>query len=334
MPPAVSILLPAFNAARTLEACLRSIVRQTDPAFECVLVDDGSSDETLSCARAFARRDPRVVVVATRHQGVVGALETGLTCCTGTLVARMDADDLMHRDRLRAQREMLESRPELAGVGCGVRFFPRARLSDGLRGYECWLNGIQAPHAVAAEAYVECPIAHPALMVRREVLAAFGYRHCAWPEDYDLLLRLLTTGHVLASVPRRLVAWRDGSDRLSRRDPRYALDRFVACKAFFLATHFLARSERYVLWGYGDTARALRRALEVHGKRPSHVVEVHPGRLGNVIHGAPVIPPAELTRIERRFVVVSVAGATARAEIRAALGGMGFQEARDFICAA
>jgi glycosyltransferase involved in cell wall biosynthesis len=334
MPPAVSILLPAFNAARTLDACLRSIVRQSDPAFECVLVDDGSDDDTLGLALAFARRDPRVVVVATRHQGLVGALEAGLARCAGTFVARMDADDLMHRDRLRVQRQLLESRPELSGAGCGIRFFPRAGLRDGLRTYERWLNAIESPHSVGAEAYVECPIAHPALMVRREVLAAFGYRDRGWPEDYDLLLRMVTAGHALASVPRRLVSWRDGPERLSRRDPRYALERFIACKAFFLATHFLARSERYVLWGYGDPARALRRALLAHGKRPSHVIEVHPGRLGNVIHDAPVIPPAALPRIDRRPVIVSVAGASARVEIRGAMRAMGFQESRDFVCAA
>ncbi len=334
MPPAISILLPAFNAAATLDACVRSIARQRECDWECVLVDDGSSDDTLARARAFARHEPRLVVVAAPHRGIVAALETGLARCRGTLVARMDADDLMHRDRLRAQRRVLDDDPTLAAVGCRVRLFPRAHLRDGRRAYERWLNAITTPADVRAEAYVECPVAHPALTIRRDVLGRLGYRDVDWPEDYDLLLRLLATGAAVASVPRRLVCWRDGADRLSRRDPRYGHDRFTACKAAFLAGGILATTDRYVLWGYGDTGRALRRALAAHGKQPSHVVEVHPGRLGNVIHGAPVIAPAALADMAERPIIVSVAGAAARAEVRAALAALGLRERCDFVCAA
>ena len=135
-------------------------------------------------------------------------------------------------------------------------------------------------------------------------------------------------------VPRRLLSWRDAPDRLSRTHPVYELDRFTACKAAFLANEFLARSDSYVLWGYGGTGRALRRALLEHDKAPSHIVELHPGRLGKRIHGAPVIPPQELTELPRNPVIVSVAGGKARGEIRYTLAGMGFVDGRDFVCTA
>jgi len=334
MAPAISILLPAFDAGATLDPCLRSLVRQTEPDWECVLVDDGSRDDTLARARAWARCEPRLVVVAMPHRGIVAALETGLARCRGDLVARMDADDVMHRDRLRAQRALLAARSDLAGVGCGVRLFPRDGIRDGRRAYERWLNALTSPEAIRAEAYVECPLAHPALTIRRPVLTALGYRDRGWPEDYDLVLRLLARGAALASVPRRLLCWRDDPRRLSRRDPRYGLDRFTACKAEFLAAGLLAGTDRYVLWGYGGTGRALRRALAVHDKRPSHVVELHPGRVGNVIHGAPVVQPDVLTPETHRPVVVSVAGVAARTQIRAALAARGYRELRDFVCAA
>jgi glycosyltransferase involved in cell wall biosynthesis len=332
--PAISILLPAYNASATLDACWRSILRQTEQDWQCVLVDDGSHDDTLARARAFARREPRLAVVTTPHRGIVAALDTGLAQCRGRLVARMDADDLMHRDRLRAQRTMLDLRPELAAVGCHVRIFPRAGMGEGLRVYEQWLNAIETPETVRAEAYVECPVVHPTLMIRREILAALGYRECAWPEDYDLVLRLLAHGWQVANVPRRLVSWRENPSRLTWRDPRYGLDRFTRCKAAFLAEGLLARTDRYVLWGYGDTGRALRRALLAHGKRPSHIVEMHAGRLGNVIHDAPVIHPDALRLDTHHPLVASVAGTTARTQIRAALVVRGFRELRDFVCAA
>jgi cellulose synthase/poly-beta-1,6-N-acetylglucosamine synthase-like glycosyltransferase len=333
-PPRVSVLLPARDAAATLGTALRSVSRQRGVALECVLVDDGSRDATLAVARTFAARDPRFRVIAQPRRGLVAALERGLAACRGEVVARLDADDWMHRDRLVLQLAELDAHPELAGVGCHVRLFPRRGLRAGRRAYERWLNSVDSPRRVRLEAFVECPLAHPGLALRREVLARYGYRDLGWPEDYDLLLRLLADGHALGVVPRRLLAWRDGPGRLSRTSPTYAQARFTACKAAFLARGFLARDAAYVLWGFGATGKALFRELLAHGKRPALIVELHPRRLGETIHGAAVVPPEALRGLPRRPVVASVAGAAARAEIRAAAAALGLEELRDFVCAA
>lgn len=332
--PVVSILLPAFDAEQTLAAALRSVERQREPRWECLIVDDGSADGTNAVAARFAARDPRFTVVTTPHRGLVPALTTGLARCRARYVARMDADDVMHRDRLGAQLAALDADRRLAAVGCHVRVVPRAGLRAGWRAYERWLNGIRSPESVRAEAFVECPVVHPTLMIRRPILDAFGYRDQGWPEDYDLVLRLLQRGARIGVVPRRLLAWRDHPRRLTRTDRRYSLARHTACKAAFLASDFLARSDSYVLWGHGSTGRTLRRALLAHGKRPSEVVDVHPGRLGQRIDGAPVVPPEALARLPRRPLVVSVAGIKPRTQIRAALAAMGFRETADFLCAA
>jgi glycosyltransferase involved in cell wall biosynthesis len=332
--PLVSVLLPARNAGATLAASLRSIQRQRFTDWECIVVDDGSSDDTLVRACEFAAADARFVIVATPPQGLVAALNTGLARCRGELVARMDADDLMHRDRLAAQVRALADAPTLWGVGTHVRIFPRAQLGAGWRTYERWLNGIDSAARVRAEAFVECPVVHPTLMLRRGALADLGYRDVGWPEDYDLVLRALARGLEIGVVSRRLLAWRDGARRLSRTGAAYARPRFAAIKAAFLAEQFLAATDRYVLWGYGGTGRALHRALATHGKRATHVIEVHPGRLGNTIHGASVVSPDVLPSLAPLPVVVSVARSGPRARIRAALAEMGFRETRDFVCAA
>ena len=332
--PGISVLLPVRDAEATLPACLRSIARQSEPAFECVIVDDGSRDRSRELASCFAARDPRFRLLARGPEGLVAALTAGLAACRGALVARMDADDLMHRERLALQRRALEADPGLAAVGCHARLFPRAGLSDGMRAYEAWLRSLRSEADVARDLYVECPLAHPTWLVRREAFASLPYRDRGWPEDYDWLLRAARHGLRLGIVPRRLLAWRTGHARLSRRDPSYALERFTACKAHHLARGFLTGCERYVLWGYGHTGRALRRALAAEGREPSHVVELHPGRLGNRILGAPVVPPAALRDLPRRPIVVSVAGPGPRAEIRANLAALGFRERQDYVCAA
>jgi hypothetical protein len=263
-----------------------------------------------------------------------GSMIAGMELCRGELVARLDADDLMARRRLELQREALDRDASLAGVGCHVRFFPRRAMSDGLRSYERWLGAIADPAAVEREAFIECPLAHPTLTLRRSVLQAARYRECAWPEDYDLLLRLMQQGKRLGVVPQRLLHWRDGSGRLSRTSGRYSLAAFVQCKAEFLASGFLRAVERYVLWGFGDTGKALAEALARRGKHPSAIVELHPGRLGQLIRGVRVVRPEALRHLPRQPLVVSVAGLKPRSEIRAALADMGFAETRDFVCAA
>ncbi|HEY8515610.1 MAG TPA: glycosyltransferase family 2 protein [Candidatus Binatia bacterium] len=332
--PLISILLPAYDAAGTLPACLRSIARQTEQRWECVIADDGSRDATLALAREAAARDPRFRVLSFPHRGLVATLNDALPHCRGKFVARMDADDVMHRERLAAQLAALERAPRLAAVGCHVRVFPRSALGPGLRAYERWLNSLTSAAQVRADALVESPVAHPTLFVRSEVLRAFGYRDLGWPEDYDLVLRLLAAGHEVGVVPRRLVCWREHGRRLTHTADAYRIERFTLLKASFLASSFLADVDTYVLWGYGHTGRALRRALLAHGKRPSHVVELHPGRLGQTIHGAPVVPPDALPALAPRRIVASVAGAEARGQIREALRGWGFRELVDFVCAA
>ncbi|MBW2273795.1 MAG: glycosyltransferase family 2 protein [Deltaproteobacteria bacterium] len=355
----MSVLIPAWNAEATLGACLRSLLRQRESRWECVVVDDGSQDSTGSVARAFAARDERLRVIATPHRGIVEALRVGLEQCRAPFVARMDADDWMHRERLGLQLAALQAAPELCAVGCHVRLFPRGPREQsakeraapgagrsaskprvegtarrGRAAYEAWLNDIRGPEDLRREALVECPVAHPSLFMRREVLDRFPYRDLGWPEDYDLVLRLLGAGESIGIVPRRLIGWRDDAGRLSRSAPSYTIERFTACKAAHLASSFLAESAQYILWGYGDTGRALRKALAEHRRHPSHIVELHPGRLGQRIHGAPVVPPDAIPTLPRQPLIASVAGSGPRGQIRSALDRMGFVETVDYFCAA
>ena len=329
-----SILLPTFDAAATLGACLASVARQSERRFECLIVDDGSRDESAAIVGRIREKDPRFRWLSGPHEGLVPTLNRGLAQCRAPLVVRMDADDLMHRHRLRWQLELMTRQPELSGCGGHVHLFPRSAVDAGMRRYQAWLRSIDSSATVEREAFVECPLAHPTLALRTEVLRSFGYRDQGWPEDWDLILRLLARGHRLGVLPRRLLFWRQSPTRLSRTHPAYSLEAFMACRASFLAQGFLAANEQYVLWGYGDTGKALRKALAAHGKSPSHIVELHPGRLGQKIFGAPVVAPEALTELRPARILVSVAGATARGQIRDALAAMRLFEGHDYLCCA
>jgi glycosyltransferase involved in cell wall biosynthesis len=344
--PDVSILMPVRNARDSLAACLESIRRQRGPSWECIAVDDGSNDGSGECLARAAAEDARFRVLTQPPEGIVAALMRGLGACQGRYVARMDADDLMLARRLERQMRALESEPTLAGVGCHVRIFPRPTPQRagrdtrhaGRREYEAWLNSVESADQVARDAFIECPLAHPTWMLERSVLERYGYRDAGWPEDYDLLLRLIADGHRLGVVRERLLCWRDGDSRLSRTSGTYSIERFTACKAHFLARGFLRETgDGYLLWGYGSTGRCLAKALLEYGKRPAAIVDVHPGRVGQRILGARVISPAELPafmRVRRLPIIASVARREPRREVRAALANFGYVELEDYVCAA
>jgi glycosyltransferase involved in cell wall biosynthesis len=333
VPPTVSILLPVFNAAQTLALSLKSIRRQTLTDWECILVDDGSTDGSIEIARAVAASDSRFNVIQRDHSGLIESLNAGIDQCSARLVARMDSDDWMRRERLELQTHALDDASiEIAGTH--VRTFPRSGLGTGSREYEAWLNSIRSPADVYRDRFIECALAHPSWMLRRATLERERYRDRGWPEDYDLLLRLLEKGPHATVVPRRLLSWRQHPGRLSCHDERYSLERFTACRAAFLAADFLRQNERFLLWGYGQTGRALCRALAAHGKRPSGLIEVHPRRLGQTIQGAPVVCPDDIDRLPSDPLIVSVSGVRPRTEIRQKLAALGRVEVRDYVCAA
>lgn len=333
MTPSVSVLLPVRDAASTLAACLRSVERQDLVDFECLIVDDGSHDASREIAATFAARDTRFRLIPTPRNGLVHALQRGTTACRAPLIARMDADDVMDRRRLRCQSDALDD-PQLAAVACHPRLFPRSAIGAGMQRYEAWLTSIDSPERVREEAFVECPVAHPTLMIRREVLNALPYRDIDWPEDYDLVLRMLARGQRIGVVKAPLLAWRHTETRLSQRSPRYTAERFVACKAAFLSDGLLARQNSYRLWGYGGTGRAIAKALRAHGKHPELIVEIHPGRIGRTIQNAPVISFTELGPPGGAPLLVSVAGQEPRNQIRQELAARAYRWGVDYICVA
>jgi len=298
-------------------------------------VNDGSSDASGELLESAAALDNRIEVVHTPPNGLVAALMTGLERCHAPLLARMDADDWMHRKRLQLQCDWLDTNPLDSAVGARVRVFPRnEKLREGRRIYEGWLNGLSSAESIAQNAFVECPIAHPTLTIRTSTLKTLGYRDMGWPEDYDLILRLLAQGHRLAVLPQRLLGWRDQPQRLSRCSPVYDLDRFAQCKAAHLSSYFLKNNPEYWLWGFGSTGRRLRKAILEFGHAPCHIIDLHPRRLGQRIHGALVIHPDEIASLQRKPLIVSVAGQEPRTEIQKFLTSLSFAETKDYVFAA
>ena len=323
--PRISVLLPCRDAEHTVEEALASLVSQTLASFEIVAVDDGSVDRTPDLLGAWARRDSRLRVTRTSPRGIVTALNTAAAEAEGEFLARMDADDIADAARLERQVTFLDTHPGVAACGTGVRYFPRRQVRDGARRYEQWINSVVLTSDIERDLFVECPIPHPTLLLRRHAFEQVGgYQDAGWPEDYDLVLRLWKAGHRLGKVPDILLEWRERPDRLSRTDIRYSEDAFRRCKVHYLEGRIAGRP--VVVWGAGPVGKAFARALKKARHQIIAFVDLDSRKIGQEIHGAPVIHPSAIRQYRGAYILGAVGSPEARAEIRAALRDAGFRE--------
>jgi glycosyltransferase involved in cell wall biosynthesis len=330
--PIVGVVLPFRDAGATLAEAAETIRRQTLADFECILVENGSKDESAEVARALCRRDPRFRVIAAQG-GLVEALNAGIEAVRAPWVARMDADDLAHPQRLERQIALLDSDPSLTIASCLVSCFPEPDLRDGMRRYEAWLNSLRDPDEIRNGLFVESPLPHPTVVASRAaLLAAGGYRDTGGPEDYDLWMRLILSGHRAGKVSKVLLRWRDSLQRLSRVDPRYAADRFLETKLRYLP-RVVAPAAPIQIWGAGAVGRAWARALGDRGYDIARFIDIDPRKIGRRIRGVPIEPPTRLDPADG-FVLAAVGSAGAREEIVAWLRGHGLRPWVDHLAVA
>ncbi|MFL5943461.1 MAG: glycosyltransferase [Gaiellaceae bacterium] len=327
-PPRVSVLLPVRDEEPYLVECLESLSAQTLSEFEVVAVDDGSTDATLGILAAHARADSRFRVLRQEPAGMVAASERARAEARAPLIARMDGDDVAVRERLELQVAAIEEEG-LAAVGGQVEYFPEP--TDGMRAYAAWLNSLVTVEAARRDLWIECPLPGPGLTARAELVS---YRDLAWPEDYDLVLRIWEGGGRFRNVDRLVHRWRDHPERLTRTQPAYTLDAFRRCKVHFLRRTLLAGGRAAVVWGAGPTGKALARELLAAGTPLAAFVEVDPRKLGKRIHGAPVVPVERAGDFPGSLALGAVSGPEGRGRVRELAAGLGLVEGRDFVAAA
>ncbi len=202
--PRISVITCVYNGERYLAQAIESILAQTDPNFEYILVDDASKDDSGALIQRYARRDARLVVLRNpANLNPSGALNRALQVAQGEYLAILDQDDLALPERLARQRAFLDEQPAFFGVGAQVLTIdPTGRV----------LAPMDFP-TTAAEArwrvLFGSPVLHSALMLRRgAVQQAGGYSAQQWyVNDYILVTQLMRTGAV-ASLPQTLTLYR------------------------------------------------------------------------------------------------------------------------------
>jgi glycosyltransferase involved in cell wall biosynthesis len=199
--------MPAFDAAATIEAAVASVQAQTEVRWELIVVDDGSTDETLAILRCIARDDPRISVWSTPHRGRGAARNVALLHARSSYVALCDADDMSRPQRFARQRAALDARPEVFAVGAALApFVDDTQL--GALGTRRW----PSDSASVARRFSQLRMAVPncAAMMRAADLQRVGPYDEDLPraQDLDLFLRAHRLGLRFENLDEVLVDYR------------------------------------------------------------------------------------------------------------------------------
>lgn len=227
----ISIVIPLYNKEKSVRTTLESVRAQSYKDWECVVVDDGSTDKSLEVVEQFKIEDLRFKILSKTNGGVCSARNAGIMAAKGEYVALLDGDDIWDKDYLAEQVKMIHDFPEAAMWGINfaetkngklVRRLETA-LPDGYRGY--------------VEKYFEMKgrisdLFHSsAVVIRKEVFDKVGYfdERIKYSEDVDMWWRIIAV-YTIAFYDRYMVHYQQDTENRAmdkRRALRYSLPFFV-----------------------------------------------------------------------------------------------------------
>lgn len=206
--PAVSVIIPAYNASEWLPAALGSLSAQTCPDWEAMVVDDGSTDSTAAAAQRLAAKDARIRLLRQANAGVSAARNAGIAASEGEYICFLDADDLLHPQALElALGALRDSGAPIAVVRESYGALPE-RFDAPCAGEPQILSGLRAVEECLYRRKLE-PSMHGALIDRRLFTADALFRPGTRYEDLDLFYRLYEKADRIALLPQRLYFYRD-----------------------------------------------------------------------------------------------------------------------------
>ena len=327
----ISILIPTKNAAHYLTECLDSIIHQTFQDWECIVVNDHSSDHTLNILYSFSLKDPRIKFHQNKGKGIISALQLAYAHSSGNYITRMDSDDVMLSNKLEVLWNNLQQHGNgYLSVG-KVRYFSEEALGNGYKKYESWLNGLTEEQNNFKQIYKECVVPSPCWMIHRsDFELCGGFSSDVYPEDYDLCFRFYQEKLQIVSDSPILHKWRDYPSRSSRTDEHYSDNRFLDLKThYFLKLDYQVENELF-LWGAGKKGKIIAKNFLAKGFNDFHWICNNKNKIGRDIYGLTMEDLSIIDLFPKKQIVVAVAMKTEQEKIQESLVNLGLIEGIDY----
>ncbi len=333
-PPQITVILPFFNVGFEFDRAIESIVNQTCKQWEMLLVSNNGNDTGLAIAKKWTEKDYRIKLLEEGRQGIAYALNTGLNHCHTTYVARMDADDVSHAERFEKQLHYLKQNQGIDVVSAQTVFSAGIPGCKGFDLFVKWQNTIISPEHHNLFRFIESPLAHPAVLFKRELIDRYGlYSTQPVPEDYEMWLRWMNQGIRFYKIPEPLVTWNDHAGRLTRTHENYSREAFYRVKCEYLSKWInrnVNADKKIIVCGSSRIGRKRAGMLEDHGVEVFGFTDVkkRPNRRVNFLRVNEITDPAPW------FLINFIGRRGVGQAIRNHFTAIGFVEGRDFIMAA
>ena len=206
--PAISIVMPVYNSSKYLRETIESIIEQTFSNFELIIIDDGSSDDSLYIIESFI--DKRIIVIKNKHD-YIDSLNKGLKKAKGKYIARMDADDVMLRNRLEKQYNYMEKNTHIDVCGSWVEYIGDKK---GI------LNTVTENDDISINLLFGNMLVHPSTIIRKQSIDEFGIKYSygyPFAEDYKLWTDCIQHGLRFSNIPEVLLNYRISDKQVTSR---------------------------------------------------------------------------------------------------------------------
>lgn len=201
----ISVLIPVYNSRKTIRETIDSVLGQTFPDFELLLMDDGSTDDSAEIIQSYT--DSRIRYIPCGHH-FVETLNRGIDTAQGKYIALLDHDDLMLPHRLKVQYESMEEHPDVIACGGYMHAFGM---------YSCLMKESLDYADIATDAIYRCPMLNPTGFIRRDALLSHNLRYSdgySFAADFKLWADLIQVGKVV-NIPEVLTLYRTYPEQTS-----------------------------------------------------------------------------------------------------------------------
>ncbi len=209
--PEISVLISVYNGDVFLRPALESILEQSFSDFECIVIDDASSDQTAKILAEYASKDVRIRIFKNeKNVGLTASLNRGLSHCEGRYVARMDADDIASKERFMTQYWFMEEHPDVAASGSCVAVIDESGKLLGEK------NLALTYEEIKSKMLFNNQFIHSTLFFRTDILKSLGGYDETFQksQDYELMLRLCSR-YPVVNLKEKLLQFRLHGDSLS-----------------------------------------------------------------------------------------------------------------------
>ncbi|EKQ51106.1 MULTISPECIES: glycosyltransferase [unclassified Clostridium] len=303
--PKISVIMPVYNGEKFLKQSIESILKQSYKDFEFIVIDDGSTDESLSIIQYYMNVDKRITLISRENRGLVYSLNEGISLAKAEYIARMDSDDISLANRLEKQVKFLDKNGDVDILAGNVDLFGTID-EEYMRTYKEMFKGFSDKDRNETDLFDGYTICHPSVMIRTKVLKSLnGYNsEYKYSEDIELWFRAIKKGFKILKLDDILLKYRLHDNSKSYIERSFAAQDTFKVRVEYIKEFFESRRLNYLIWGAGDGGKNVNNILKSKFSNSNFVGWVDKFKKGNFL-GKKVYSPKEILELDFDYIFIA-----------------------------